>query len=192
MAIKLKYDSLKEIPAEDVRLYIERDGAWHLDADLKDERAKLAEFRSNNVALLKQLEEQAKKFEGIDPEEVRKLAAEKQRLEEEQKLKAGEFEKVLEGRLKTARGEWEKQFATVATERDRLSSQLTVIQIDQGVVAAATKRGLRPTAIPDITSRARSIFRLVNGVPQAFDADGKTARVGKDGIAPMTLEEWVD
>jgi hypothetical protein len=192
MAIKLKYDSLKEIPAEDVRLYVEREGAWHLDADLKEERAKLAEFRSNNLALIKERDDLKNRFEGIDPEQVRKLSEEKQRLEDEQRVKAGEFDKVLDGRLKTAKSEWDKQFAAVTSERDALSSRLTVIQIDQGVIAAATKRGLRATAIPDITARARSVFKLVNGVPTAFDADGKTVRVGKDGIAPMTLEEWLD
>src|SRR4051812_42711584 len=101
MPIKLKYDSLKEIRAEAVRLYVERDGAWHLDADLKDERAKLAEFRSNNITLSNQLAELQKRFDGIDPDEVRKLADEKRKLEDEQGLKAGEFEKVLDGRLKT-------------------------------------------------------------------------------------------
>ena len=77
-------------------------------------------------------------------------------------------------------------------ERDTLAARLTTTQIEQGVTESATKRGLRPTAIPDITSRARTVFRLVNGVPTAFEADGKTARVGKDGMTPMTLEEWVD
>ena len=65
------------------------------------------------------------------------------------------------------------------------------IQIDQGVLTVATKRGLRPTAIPDITARARSIFKLVNGVPTAFEPDGKAVRCGKDGLTPMTLEEWI-
>ena len=46
--------------------------------------------------------------------------------------------------------------------------------------------------MPDITARARTVFKLVNGVPQAFEADGKTVRYGRDGITPMTLEEWVD
>jgi hypothetical protein len=192
MPIKLKYESLKEIPAEDVRLYVEREGAWHLDADLKEERTKLAEFRSNNLALIKERDDLKKRFEGIDPEEVRKLSEEKQRLEDEQRVKAGEFDKVLDGRLKAAKTEWDKQLVAVASERDALSSRLTVIQIDQGVITAATKRGLRATAIPDITARARSVFKLVNGVPTAFDADGKTVRVGKDGLAPMTLEEWLD
>ena len=49
-------------------------------------------------------------------------------------------------------------------------------RIDQGVITTATKRGLRPTAMPDITAQARTVFRLVNGVPMAFDADGQTVR----------------
>src|SRR3954447_22595854 len=94
--------------------------------------------------------------------------------------------------MKTAKAEWDKQLAAVGAERDSLNTRLTAIQIDQGVTTVATKKGLRPTAIPDITARARTVFRLVNGVPTAFEADGKTVRVGKDGMTPMTLEEWVD
>ena len=77
-------------------------------------------------------------------------------------------------------------------ERDALNGKLTALLIDQAVVTEATKRGLRATALPDITSRARNTFKLVNGVPQAFEADGQTARVGKDGVTPMTLAEWID
>ena len=35
-------------------------------------------------------------------------------------------------------------------------------------------------------------FKLVNGVPQAFEADGQSPRMGKDAVSPMTLAEWVD
>lgn len=192
MALKFKVKSKDEIPAELATHYVERDGAWVLDAEGVAEKSKLDEFRSNNVELLRQLEEQRKRFEGIDPEQVRKLSEEKQRLEDEQRVKAGEFDKVLDGRLKAAKTEWDRQFSAVTSERDALSSRLTVIQIDQGVIASATKRGLRATALPDITARARNVFKLVNGVPTAFDADGKTVRSGKDGITPMTLEEWLD
>ena len=98
----------------------------------------------------------------------------------------------METRLKNAKGEWDKERKTLTEDRDTLTSRLTAIQIDQGVTTAATKRGLRPTAIPDITARARLVFRLVNGVPRAFEADGTTVRYGKDGVSPMTLEEWVE
>jgi hypothetical protein len=60
------------------------------------------------------------------------------------------------------------------------------------VVAEASKRGLRATAIPDITARARNTFRLVNGVPQALEADGQTPRAGRDGVSPLTVAEWID
>jgi hypothetical protein len=192
MALKFKFKTRDEIPAEQAALYVERDGAWLLDVDGAVEKSKLDEFRTTNVALIKERDELKKRFEGIDPEEVRRLSEEKQKLEEAQQVKAGEVEKVVENRLKTAKNEWDKQFSSVVTERDALNSRLTAIQIDQGIITSATKRGLRPTAIPDITARARLVFKLVNGVPRAFEADGETVRVGKDGMTPMTLDEWVD
>ena len=192
MPLKPKYNSLKEIPAEDVRLYVEREGAWHLDVDSKEDKSKLAEFRDHNIALQKQVAELQARFEGIDPEAVRKLAEEKARLEEDQKLKAGEFQSVLDARLKAVQAEAEKRVGTVTKERDALNARLATIQIDQGIVEAATKRGLRATAIPDITARARSVFRLVDGAPRAFEPDGQTVRMGKDGASPMNLEEWIE
>lgn len=193
MALKFKFKSKEEVPADQQAFYVERDGAWMLDVEGAVDKARLEEFRANNIALSNQLAEQKKRFEGIDPDEVRKLAGEKQRLELlAQGHKPEEVERIVEGRLKTAKTEWDKQFAAVTSERDSLNARLTAIQIDQGVITVATKRGLRPTAIPDITSRARVVFRLVDGAPRAYEADGQTVRVGRDGISPMTLDEWVD
>ena len=86
----------------------------------------------------------------------------------------------------------EKQLAATSAERDALNARLSAIQIDQAVLTEATKRGLRPSAIPDITARAKTTFRLKDGVPQAFEADGQTARMGKDGLTPLTVAEWID
>ena len=192
MALKYKYAKREEVPAEQVGLYVEREGVFCLDAEGATDKVKADEMRSHNVELRKKLEELEVRFNGIDPDQVRQLSAEKERLEEEQRLKEGKFQEVLETRLKNAKGEWDKERKTLTEDRDTLTSRLTAIQIDQGVTTAATKRGLRPTAIPDITSRARLVFRLVNGAPRAFEADGTTVRYGKDGVSPMTLEEWVD
>ena len=73
-------------------------------------------------------------------------------------------------------GDFDKQLSAVTSEREALTARLMAIQIDQGVLGVAAKRGLRATALPDITARARGVFRLVNGVPQAFEADGQTVR----------------
>ncbi len=199
MPLKFKFKSREEIPAEHAALYVEREGGFVLDAEgvvektrVGELRAKVEEFRQSNVSLLNENKDLKQRYDGIDPEEVKRLGEEKRKLEEEQRFKEGKFAEVLESRLKGAKAEWEKQLATVTTERDALNARLTTIQVDQAVVGEATKRGLRPTALPDITARARQVFRLVNGVPQAFEADGQTARVGKDGLTPMTLGEWVD
>src|SRR3954454_5307658 len=121
MALKFKVNSKAEIPAEMAEHYVERDGAWLLDAEGAADKTKLDEFRSSNVALLRQIEEQKKRFEGIDPDEVRKLSDEKRKLEEQQQIKAGEVEKVIETRVKAAKTEFDKQLGSVASERDALN-----------------------------------------------------------------------
>jgi len=199
MGLKYKYGKREEIPAEQAALYVEREGAFVLDAEgvvektrVEELRGKLEEFRTSNVTLLNENSELKKRFEGIDPEEVKRLAEAKRQLEEEQRLKEGKLTEVLETRLKNAKADWDKQLASVSGERDALNTRLAAIQIDQAVVTEATKRGLRPTAIPDITARARATFKLVNGVPQAHEADQQTVRVGRDGFTPMTVAEWVE
>jgi hypothetical protein len=192
MGLKFKLKSKDEVPAELAGLYVERDGVLVLDVEGAVDQAKLEEFRTTNVALMRERDELNQRFEGIDPDEVRKLADEKCKLEEAQQLKSGEVEKVVETRVRAVKGDLDKRLAGVTAERDAMNARLTAIQIDQAVVTEATKRGLRGSAMPDITARARSAFRLVNGVPQAFEADGQTARVGKDGVTPLSLAEWVD
>ena len=82
MALKFKFKTKDEIPAELQSLYFERDGAWTLDAEGVVEKSKHEEFRTNNIALTNQL----KRFEGIDPDAVRQLAEDKQKLLEERQL----------------------------------------------------------------------------------------------------------
>ncbi|MCW5552167.1 MAG: hypothetical protein KIS67_08360 [Verrucomicrobiae bacterium] len=193
MALKYKLKSREEIPAEHASLYVERDGAFYADIEGVTDKTKADEMRNHNIELRKQIEERDARFDGIDPDEFRRLVEEKRKLElQAQGHKPEEIEKIVVDRVKGLKADWDKQLATVTTERDSLNTRLTAIQIDQGVITAATKRGLRPTAIPDITARARTVFKLVNGAPRAFEADGQTVRYGKDGVTPMTLEEWVD
>jgi hypothetical protein len=123
MALKFRYKSKEEVPAEVQSPYTERDGAFVLDVEGAVDKSRVEEVRAKNIALASQLAEQRKRFEAIESEQVK----------------------------------------TIAAERVSLNAKLTAIQVNQGVLAVATKKGLRPTAIPDITARARVVFRLVNG-----------------------------
>ena len=144
MALKFKYARKEEIPAEHAAFYVERDGAFYADIEGVTEKGKADELRNHNIELRKQIETDKARFEGIDPEEVKQLKAEKQRLEEERQIKAGEAEKVFDGRAKAMKTEFYKQLAAKASECEALTARLTAIQIDQGVMTTATKRGLRP------------------------------------------------
>jgi hypothetical protein len=192
MALKFKFKSKDEIPAEHVSHYVERGGAFVLDAEDGVEKAKLDEVRMHNVTLEKQLADFNARFDGIEPDQVRALMAEKQKLEEAKHLKEGEVEKLVESRTRSLKSDLEKQVGGLKTERDAVMSRLVEIEINQGVTLAATKRGLRPTAIPDAVARARKVFQLVNGVPTAFEPDGKSVRYGRDGVTPLTWDEGAE
>jgi hypothetical protein len=107
MALKFRYKSKEEVPAEALALYTERDGAFVLDVEGAVDKSRVEEVRASNVALTNQLAEQRKRFEAIESEQVK----------------------------------------TIAAERVSLNAKLTAIQVDQGVLTVATKKGLRPTAI---------------------------------------------
>lgn len=172
MALKFKYPTKGEIPAEHLALYAEREGAWHLDVDGGPDK--------DNIALRKQLEEQKKRFEGIDPDAMREAIEAKRKLDEGELLKKGDIDAVLQPRLAPL-----LKRATDAEER------LSELLVNQGAIAAATKRGLRATAIPDLTLRARGAFKVLNGNAVAVAADG-TPKPGKDGLTPMSFDEWAE
>ena len=87
---------------------------------------------------MKERDELKQRFEGIDPDEVRKLADEKRKLEEAQQLKAGEVEKVVETRLRAVKEDLVKKLASARADTDistsgswRLSSGFVTSQTDQ-------------------------------------------------------------
>jgi hypothetical protein len=80
----------------------------------------------------------------------------------------------------------------LTTERDALHGRLAQVQINQGALASAARRGLKPTAGADLAARARAVFRLEDGIPKAYEPDGQTPKLGRDGVSPLTLDEWVE
>jgi hypothetical protein len=181
MALKRKLVKLEEV-AEGLRpLYVERDGAFHLDAE---EDPRIAEMRDSAIAARKEALAVRESYAGLDAAGVKKLQEEKARLEDEQRIKDGKVAEVIAEHVR-------KALAPVTEERDRLSLRLSSVLIDNAVVTEGTKRGLRASAVADLTARARNVFRLVDGSPRAVGADGQPL-MSKAGTAPLSLAEWVD
>src|SRR3954470_3982570 len=120
MKVKYKYEKQAEIPPEVTQLYAEQNGAYVLNVEGAIDKGRVDEFQKEKISLLTQLDEVKKRYEGIDPDAVRALEAEKLKLEEQQALKAGEVERVIESRLKSFQTVHEKQVKDLASERDAL------------------------------------------------------------------------
>jgi hypothetical protein len=148
MALKFKHNSRDEIPEAQSSLYVEREGAWVLDVEGAADKAKLDEFRGNNIALSNELSELKQRFDGIDPAEVRKLADEKRKLEEAAQLKAGEFDKVLEVRVETVKSDHANHLS--CHTRSPLVNTITFRQNGANPAnhrAATSQEGTKATAI---------------------------------------------
>ena len=164
MALKNKYANAGEIPAELKSFYIERDGAWLLDSERNEE------LRQTNITVMKERDALLKRFEGIDPDAVRQLAAEKGRLEEEQRLKDGKFQEVLDARLKAER---EKVFAPVVAERDALNGKLSALLIDQAVVMGEIKTEAGAQAAARINTALASFLETIRAEYKALGKSSK-------------------
>lgn len=185
MALKARYDSLEDVP-EDVRqYYVESDGAYELDVDGVVPKAKLDEFRDNNIRLKKELE----RMEGVDPERYQALLAEQKKREREDAERRGEYERLL-GETKE---EYEQRIAAKDELLAKRDAQLKQILRDQAVSAeldrAGIRAGLKSVALPYMERYVRTEERDGEVRTVVVDADGKP-RLNKNGDE-MALADFV-
>ncbi|MDB6053759.1 MAG: hypothetical protein JWN25_1282 [Verrucomicrobiales bacterium] len=191
MRAKFKYPTASEIPNEIKAFYVEQNGAWILDAEGAVDKSRLDEFRNNNLALSQEVQTLKARFEGIDPANYKALAERDAARAEQELLQKGEFQTVLEQKTQALKGELNSRIKQAEVERDQLRNRLEEIQIDQAVTAAATQRGLRPSAMTDLLNRARASMELREGKVNIRTSDGQGIQINGDGT-PMTLEQWTD
>jgi hypothetical protein len=187
MPIKFRYTSREQIPTEHSAFYVERDGTFVLDVEGAVEKSRLDEFRNNNVALQKQLQELGQRFEGIDPERARALLQKQQELDDANLIKTGDVEKIVSTKLAAFQAELQKERSRAA----QLQAKLEETLLTRTVTEIGTKRGLRASAIPDLQARAKRVFKIVGDAPVALEEDGQTQKAGADG-SPLTLDVWVE
>jgi hypothetical protein len=80
---------------------------------------------------------------------------------------------------------------TSKTALETAKAQLGVLLIDNVIKSAAIKQGVIPEAVDDVVLRAKGVYAIdEKGVPVPKGSDGKVI-YGKDGTAPMSVEEWL-
>lgn len=146
------------------------------------------------------LTESAKAFEGLDPEEVKRVMDLFANNEEAQLIKDGKFEELVAKKTDRMQREHAKvvekmtaQITALTQERDAGQGKLSELVIGTKIRDAATKAEILPSAIDDALYRGRSVFQVdaETGEPVALDGAG-TPQLSKDGKSRLSIGEWVE
>lgn len=201
MALKPVLKSLDGLDDPIKKLYISKDGEFHLDVEgglasptkLAEIESKLAEFRDNNRTLNTELttaKETLKKFDGVDVEEVRRLKDQQQQLKDKKLIDAGKIDELLEQKLSPIKTAFESQLKAATDRNGELNLQLERMAIDDQLTKIGIERGIQPTAIDDFQYRGRQLFKLKDGKVVPLAPDGTIKRNAKGDQLSMT--EWVE
>lgn len=195
---ELAKDAWSKLPKDVQALYVEKDGKYRLDgvevedvSGLKSALTKERDLRKEEERKRKEFE---KKWEGLDPVEMRALVDKLGGDEEAQLIKAGKIDEVVTRRTEKQRLAHEKALAAAAdatkkaTERAEKFAQRV---LDNHVRAAATKSGMHANAVDDALFRARVMFTL-NEEGEAVQLKDGEVVMGKDGKTPFAPTEWLE
>ena len=185
---KFIVDSLDQVPEAHRAFYTknEETGKYQLQVEGAVPRAKLDEFRNNNITLTnekKTLQEKLDTFKDIDPAKY-----------SEYKTKAelykgdADIEEIVKNRLTAATAQHKTIVEELQGRLTQTTSEYHSSLIGNEVRTAALKAGARPDALEDITRRAAGTFSVVNG-KAVIQKDGQIV-YGTDGVSPMSTLEW--
>lgn len=198
MPIPIKYAKKEEIPAAVVGAYVEKGGEWVLDVPDVDQLPKLHEFRANNIELLKltgakdMVEAKAKleKLKDVDPDKYAAIVAEQKKAEREAAEKEGKLKEYYEAEHKKAAVAAATALDESVQKNKALQTELETLLIDNAIVEACTKKGVRPEAIIDVTLRGKQVFKLEGKTPVAYGPGG--IKLFNKKAEPLSIEQWLE
>ena len=153
-------------------------------------KTKLDEFRSNNVKLMKDMENLTSKFEGIDVDAYQDMLSKQEAMKTKKLIDAGKIDELLDEKTKSMREVHNKELSKTNEVNQSLQDQLAKLVIDNAVRDSAMKAGVVDTGMDDILLRSKSIFSLKDGKAVPTDAQGNTI-FGHGTSEPMSVNEWV-
>lgn len=166
------------------------DGKYYLDVDGYTPKAKLDEFRANNKKLYEEVSSLKARYDGIDPEDHKRLRVELEEVKAGKGETIGTLLKTHENRLQQQYGE---KLSKTARERDEYKAKAEGYRakVAQGVLSRHLERAVEkerlklsgPGAFRDLLARAGAVWEA--------DPDlDKISYRGQDDEAPA-LSQWV-
>lgn len=151
---------------------------------------------SKNQELIQAQKQLKQQFEGVNPDEYRKLKAFMEQNEEAQLLAEGKTDEVFKRRSEKLVAEYDAKVKAASEDAqtwqqkaDTYRTQVEQLRIDDVVTRAMIKAGAVEGADEDARLLARQLFKLEDDGIVGRDAKGNLL-TGKSGA--LTLDEWVD
>lgn len=188
MTLKAIVDNLNAVPVAMHEFYVEQDGKFALAVEGLVPKEKLDEFRENNIKIIKERDELRQKFDGIDPQIARELITKVQKEKDKKLVEAGQIEELVAQRVEAMRADYEAKLQGENTKSLGLQTKLESLLIDGALRDAASRAGVRASAVEDVLLRGRALFKLQDG--KALPVQGDDVLYGKTG-EPVTMDEWL-
>ena len=203
MALKLSYANQGDISESQRELYVEKDGKWCLETDPPTEDgvkaiAALNVERGLRREAERQITDFKVRFEGIDPEEVQKLRDRVKGLEDIDVHDKQGIEALVTRRTQSMKDEHERVVHAKQREIDQFKTQAQTFEhkwrqdkIKTALVGAAARAGVAKEAVEDAVQRGLAVFVDIDDHENVIAKNGEDVRYGKDGISPLTPDEWI-
>ena len=187
------------LSADDQKLYVKNDaGMFVLDGVTGAvSRAKLGEFRDNNITLKNQLDA----FNGVSAADVATMTTAntaftteieelKLKLESSGNLDDDAIKKIVAQRVATMQSDFDgKELAMTGTIKEQ-RVQLEELLINGSARAAALIHGVEDTAMEFLESKANSVWKMEDGKAVPYDSEGKKM-YDDTGVEVLTMDGWV-
>jgi hypothetical protein len=186
MSLKYQLDSLAGLAPEIAALYspIEA-GGFQLSVEGAVDKKRIDEFRTNNIELNRRLDA----YKDVDPKKYGELLDLEKRALEKKLIDAKDVDGLVELRVGEMRGSLQSKIDALTNENNVANRQLESLLIDSTVRDAASKSGVQSTAVEDVLLRAKTVFKIKDGVATPVDQTGNVI-YGKDGSTPMSVIDW--
>lgn len=151
------------------------------------DKAKLDEFRANNVELMKKLDS----FKDIDLDKVRDLMDKERKIREKELIDKGEFETIFAERTAAMKADYEGKLQAAIQASEKAQNDFNALFTRHEIEGAAGKafatHKIAPEAQEAIMAQIRAKFSINNG--QVVAMNGQQIEAGANGN--LTIDEFI-
>jgi hypothetical protein len=209
MPLPFEVEKLETVPEAQRALYVERGGKFHLDVegldgDPKGFKTALNAERTRAAREEQQRKELEKKYEGIDPDEHRKLVGMLEGDEDAKLIAAGKIQEVIDKKTEKQRLDHERKLAAAEAKvkeandekakSDGKLSKFAQRALGYHVGQTALAVGIEYSgSIEDSLLAAKAEGWTIDddSNPVLFNKDGDVV-MDKTGKAPFSLKDWFE